>query len=373
MPAFQLSNLKPLLKIGAWLLIWGVTVNLALYALSATAFLSWLPDRQTGVGFATDNKQRVEGAEQEYRTGSVRPDKRLGAIVGISNIREAVDLDILNQQLGKQWRFIGIAGAGAGAASIVDNAQILEQSDLRPDMVIVGSAPLQTLDALLPGRYSPPAAPSARERVKALVKQAVWLNARRRDVSVSTERALLDLRADLFDAFNVQLPTPDTQTPWRSMLRVMGSERFPDKAFRDGMVWAQSIGAFHLGTYQRSQTAPRMLAETLRALSSKGSRVVLVLTPEHSLLRSREPKEIVAYLQQRIRRESGIPQLEVLDYRSAVADDGFVDLVHLNSSGSKRFTRILARDLGRAQWSGPPLMASASLMEKPTGSIYRQH
>ena len=64
--------------------------------------------------------------------------ERLGAIVGISNIREAVDLDILNQQLGKQWRFIGIAGAGAGAASIVDNAQILEQSDLRPDMVIVG-------------------------------------------------------------------------------------------------------------------------------------------------------------------------------------------------------------------------------------------
>src|SRR4051812_42559996 len=111
MAALQLSNLKPLLRVGAWLVVWGIAVNLALYAISATSLLNWLPDRQTGVGFAIDNKQRVEGAERQYRNGSVRPDKRLGAVVGISNIREAVDLDILNQQLGEHWRFIGIAGA----------------------------------------------------------------------------------------------------------------------------------------------------------------------------------------------------------------------------------------------------------------------
>jgi len=373
MAAIQISNLKPLVRVAAWLVVWGVAVNLALYALSATALLSWLPDRQTGVGFAIDNKQRVAGAEQQYRSGSVRPDKRLGAIVGISNIREAVDLDILNQELGEQWRFIGIAGAGAGAASIVDNARILEQSDLRPDLVIVGSAPLQSLDALLPGRVPPPSAPSRRRRIKALVKETIWLNARRRDISVSTERALLDLRADLFKAFDVQLPTPDTQTPWRSMLRVMGAERFPDKVLHDGFVWAQLIGAFDPGAYERSQDAPRMLAETLRQLASKGSKIVLVFTPENSMLRSREPRGIADYLRQRLQRESGIPDLEVLDYRSAVADDGFVDLVHLNSSGSKRFTRILARDLSRERWSGPPLMASVSLMEKPERSIYRRH
>ena len=372
MQAPQLSSLRPFVRIGAWLVFWAIAANLALYALSATSLLSWLPDRQTGVGFALDNKQRVEGAEQQYRIGAVRADKRLGAVVGISNIREAVDLDMLNQQLGRRWRFIGIAGAGAGAASIVDNARILEQSDLRPDLVVVGSAPLQTLDKLLPGAFSPLAA-TGRDRLKVLVKQLVWLNARRRDVSVSTERALLNARAALFDAFNVHLPTPDTRTPWRSMLRVMGAERFPDKVFRDGVTWARSVGAFDRSAYERSWIAPRMLADTVRDLASRGSRVVVVLTPEHSLLRSREPKDIAGYVRDRLRRESGVPDLEVLDYRSAIADDGFVDLVHLNTSGSKRFTPMLARDISRERWSGPSLMAASLPMEKPGRASYRAH
>jgi len=370
MQALQLSNLRPLARIGAWLVFWGIAVNLALYALSATPILSWLPDRQTGVGFALDNKQRVEGAERQYRSGSVRADKRLGAIVGISNIREAVDLDMLNQRLGNQWRFIGIAGAGAGAASIVDNARILQQSDLRPDLVVVGSAPLQTLDKLLPGAFSPLAA-SGRDRLKVLMKQLVWLNARRRDVSVSTERALLDARAALFGAFDVRLPTPDTRTPWRSMLRVMGAERFPDKVFLHGVSWARSVGAFDRAAYEHSQIAPRMLADTVRDLAARGSRVIVVLTPEHSLLRSREPGDVATYLTDRLRRESGISDLEVLDYRSAIADDGFVDLVHLNTSGSKRFTPILIRDLSRERWSGPSLMAASLPMEKPGRASYR--
>jgi len=370
--AANLSNLKPLLRIAAWLVLWAIVVNLALYALSATGLMSWLPDRQTGVGFAIDNRQRVQGAEQEYRSGAVRADKRLGAIVGISNIREAVDLDMLNEQLGREWRFIGIAGAGAGAASIVDNARILEQSDLRPDLVIVGAAPLEMLDKLLPGAYSPPA-PSIRDRVKLFVKQAVWLNARRRDVSVSTERALLNVRASLFDALHVDLPTADTRTPWRSMLRVMGAERYPDKVFRDGVVWARSIGAFDISSYQRSRTAPKMIADTVRTLSNRGSRVVVVLTPEHSWLRSREPKDIALYLQQRLRNESGVSSLQVLDYRAAVADDGFVDLVHLNTTGSKRFTRILAGDLSQQRWAGPPLMAAVFHVETHGPDLYRPH
>src|SRR5581483_8804707 len=54
--AANLSNLKPLLRIAAWLVLWAIVVNLALYALSATGLMSWLPDRQTGVGFAIDNR-----------------------------------------------------------------------------------------------------------------------------------------------------------------------------------------------------------------------------------------------------------------------------------------------------------------------------
>jgi hypothetical protein len=350
----RLSNLRPLIRLGVWLVIFAVVVNLALRGLAATPVLGWLPDRQTGTGFDTDNRERITGAEAEYRNGLARPDRRLGAIVGISNIREAVDLDMMNRQLGRGWRFIGLAGAGAGAASIVDNARLLEQSQLKPDLVIVGTAPLQLLDGLLPGAYTPPA-PSRADRAKKAAKDLLWMKARRRDVSVSTERALLDLRARLFRAFDVRLPTQDTQTPWRSMLRVMGTERSPDEVFTNGVTWAASFGAFDQAAYERSVRAPAMLASTLKQLAARGARPVVVLTPEHSLLRSREPAQIAKYIKQRLRRDTGMADLLVLDYRSAVPDDGFVDLVHLNSKGSKQFTPLLLRDVQRLRWRGLPL------------------
>ena len=357
----QTSSLRPLIRLGAWLLLWAVVVNVALYGLSATTLLDWLPDRQTGTGFADDNRQRIQGAENEYEKHVVIPNKRLGAIVGISNIREAVDVDMLNQQLGHDWRFIGVAGAGAGAASIVDNVRLLEEEkQLRPDLVIVGTTPLQLLDTLLPGAYTPPA-PTGVARAKQAAKELLWMNSRRRDVSVSSERALLDVRSRLFDAFRVHLPTADTRTPWRSMMRVMGSERFPDQAFLDGVTWARSVGAFDMSSYQHSTKAPEMLARTIRDLASRGARVIVVFTPEHSMLRSGEPRAVGAYLRQRLRQETGMTELVVLDYRSAVPDDGFVDLVHLNKKGSARFTPLLMQNIRSQRWSDPPLMSEPNL------------
>ena len=90
----------------------------------------------------------------------------------------------------------------------------------------------------------------------------------------------------LMPSMSPHVPTPDTRTPWRSMLRVMGSERFPDQVFRSRSVaWARSVGAFDQSAYERSRVAPRMLADTVHDLAAKGSRVVVVLTPEYSLLR----------------------------------------------------------------------------------------
>lgn len=352
MNAIRLSNLRPILVTGVWLGLVALLLNVSLYLLSASPALNWLPDRQTGNGFLVDNKQRIAGAERDVTRGALA-NQKLGAIVGISNIREAVDLDMVNRQLAPDWRFIGLAGAGAGAASVVENAELLEQSRLKPNIVIVGSAPLQMLDDLLPGReHAKPVSGTA--RIVQIVKEAAWVKSRRRDVSVTVERALLELRASTFRLFNVHLPVSDTRTPWRSMLRVMGSERFPDAAFRSGVTWAQSIGAFDALAYQRSKEAPKILASTLNRLSARGSRVVVVFTPEHSLLRDKEPSTIGPYLLSRLRNDSGLADLVILDYRQAVPDAGFVDLVHLNIAGSRVFTPKLISDIRRisAETSG---------------------
>jgi hypothetical protein len=56
----------------------------------------------------------------------------------------------------------------------------------------------------------------------------------------------------------------------------------------------------------------------------------------------------------RLKRESGIADLEVLDYSDSIADGGFIDLVHLNTSGGEDFSRNLAMALSRRALSVHP-------------------
>ena len=139
------------------------------------------------------------------------------------------------------------------------------------------------------------------------------------------------------------------------MMRVIGSERFPDQLPRRGPLGTR-CGRLDLTYYERSKRAPQLLGSAIGRLARKGSHIIVVFTPEHTLLRAREPRMIREYLTRRLAQESGLSSLTVLDYRDAVSDDGFVDLVHLNSKGSKQFTLILARDLSSLKWSEQPKM-----------------
>lgn len=351
-------RLAPHAIVGLWLAGWALLCNMLLLALAATSALQWLPDRQTGLGFVLDNRQRVEAAVHAYGTGEVRPDKYLAAIVGISNMREGVDLGVLSSAVGRRWRFIGVSGAGAGAASIVEHASIVSESDLRPDLVVLGITPQLMLEASNDAAPADTPATKAplRERVRDTVRGSLWIVARRRDISVSTERTLLDLRRRLFEALEVRLETVDTQSPWRAMLRVMGSDRYPDEVLRKGIASAEARGTFDIASYRRDNLAAMQIGRTIRQFEDRGASVLLVLTPEHPWLRTREPPGVVAIIQDRLRKTSRNPNLKVLDFRSAVASDGFIDLVHLNSAGSRYFSAILAQEISVRTPTGSPKM-----------------
>jgi hypothetical protein len=304
----------------------------------------------------------VEGAVDAYRSGKVRADKFLAALVGISNMREAIDLGVLAGTAGPQWRFIGVSGAGAGAPSIVEHSSLILESDLHPDLIVLGIAPLQMLDTLIGANAAEPegaAAPEipVQQRAREAIKSSMWPLARRRDVAVSTERALLDLRRRLFETFRVELETVDTRSPWRAMLRVMGSERYSTKVLMGNLEWAQSVGTFDARAYREGSLAAEQIGTTIRRFQDGGTTVLVILTPEHSWLRSREPEGVARYIQTRLRQTSGNPDLQLVDYRAALTDDEFVDLSHINSTGSRRFSRLLGKDLANLRLDGPPLMA----------------
>jgi hypothetical protein len=353
------ERLSALFNIAFWLGIWAVILNGLLLLLANASMLDWLPDRQTGLGFILDNRQRVEAAVTAYETGEVEPDRHLAAIVGISNVREAVELGVLSETAGLNWRFIGVAGAGADATAIRDHAMIIQESTLKPDLVLLGITPLITLD--IPAsdgvatKYQ-----SLREKIKNTAKQYVWPFARRKDIAVSTERLLLDVRRRMFDIFEVKLATVDTRSPWRSMLRVLGNKRYPDDFIRRGLAAAKARGTFEASSYAVGGQSISIIGQTVQDLEGKGAEVIVILTPEHSWLRTKEPDGVAALVLSELRRSSGNNELELYDYRAAVADDGFIDLVHMTSEGSRRFSEILGKDIAEMSPQNKPLMAVVS-------------
>lgn len=341
-------------------LIWVLAINGALTAAESASQMGWLPDRQTGAGYVDDNRQRAQAAEREYRLGRVPRDAYLAVLFGISNVREGVQLDVLNPYLGTRVKLLGQAGAGAGAPSILENATPLLATQLKPDLALIGLSPLQMLDPPpLPVAVGAPSNQrEAKDELKRWLGSTMWLFARRIDLVIAADRTLQVARARFFSTLDVALPVADVRSPWRPMMRTLFIERVPDAAIKSSLANLEPLGPSKVSRYVESSRSARMLASMILQLQARGSKVVVFLTPEHSLLRHREPANVTELIQAKLRSETGDPSIVVMDFRSAIDDSGFVDLVHLNTRGSRDFSRVLGKAIGQVNYSRAPLMAT---------------
>jgi hypothetical protein len=357
------SSLRPYVQIGIALLLSIAILNCLFLLLDKTPAMQWLPARLTGGGFVEDIQQRIAGATEAYRNGSVAGDKYLCVLVGISDLREAADLKTLSTEAGNSWRFLGGAGAGPGVSAIRDFAELLINSSLRPDLVVIGLNPVQLLDTMLPNRIERVAAAAEKENASAfsaavdLLKRSIWMHERRKDISLAAQDLLHVMKAWALRRFGVSIATIDPRSPWREMIKIMGADRFPDRVLQSGMVVEDLAGAFKRDTYVNSTESRSILYAIARSLRSQGAKVMIVLMPGASMLESREPPGIDKYIEEQIKQDLNDPGIIVKDYRGKVADDGFVDLVHMNPRGSAAFSKLLGQDVGAFSISEPPLMS----------------
>jgi hypothetical protein len=345
---FKLARLKPFGEVAGWMIVVGVAVNVALTALNATPALAWLPKTVTGTGFLEESRSRVTQAAEEYRTGRIPSHQRLATLVGISNMREAIDLSVLSKVVGEEWRFLGVAGAGFGMDAIREYADLVLSSDLRPDVAVLGFG-LHQLGNAPPGRGLPKPLGVVGYLSRGNVRQAAialrdstWSYARRQDVRVTVEAAALDLRAWLFDRFGVRLPQPIEQSPWREMVRSDWPDHFSDATLRAQEKAYAEYGLFELETYQNSKKNITILLNIIEQFRRQHTKVVLVLLPEHSRLSERIPTQALDVMQRHLRERFAAETPPVLDFRQAVDDAGLVDLPHLNQKGRIEFSRKLA-------------------------------
>ena len=221
----QVMRLRPHIQIGICLAVCAFILNATLNVLAFTPALQWLPEKLTGSGFIEDSRQKVSSAIQEYQDGKIDPRQYLCAVVGISNVREGVNLQVLSTEAGEDWRFLGIAGAGAGIESVEENANVILDSALRPDLVVLGLNSIIILDTGLMANIGTIDA-KVKPRENSLIdnlKSWTWIHSRRKDISLSTEDLLLSVRAATFKAFGVRLAVLDPRSPWRDMLKLLGA------------------------------------------------------------------------------------------------------------------------------------------------------
>jgi hypothetical protein len=361
-----LTRFRPYLPVAAWLFALLLLTNCALRLLNATPVFGWLPKVTAGAGYTEDNRQRVAAACDEYQKGQVAPDEPLCAIVGLSNVREAVSLKVVSAEAKVTCRYMALGAAGVGMPTLKQQASILHASELRPDLVLVGLGPHQMVDARpKPGKHQQGVLAPLRQgdfRNAALaVRDWLWFYDRRQDVSLTTEAALLDVRADLFRRFGVRLQELESnhRSPWREMIRSIFAEHFSEATLKEEEQFFADLGAYDRQTYANSPKAAAALVEMVRDLRQRGSVVVIVLMPENSRLRKRMPPDINDTVTGPLRAAFGEDAPQVIDLRDAVEDEGFVDLTHLNQVGNQRCSRLIGTRVPDLLPRHAPLMKQA--------------
>src|SRR5262245_47364486 len=140
----RFERLASVLQIGFSVSVCVLLVNVILHGLESTPVSAWLPKAISGTGFLEDNRRRVADAAEELKSDP----HPLAAVIGISNVREGINLEIMSEAAAApDWRFLGLGGAGLGVEDISEHAAVLLKSDLRPRLVIIGFGLHQLVDS----------------------------------------------------------------------------------------------------------------------------------------------------------------------------------------------------------------------------------
>ena len=378
-----IKRLIPVAQIACWGVIALLVVNAVLWGVDAVT-PNWLPYRMAGEGFRDDITQRVQAAQVRY-AADVGHDEYFCVLLGLSSLREGTDLKLLGQLGSAKCRYLGLCGAGPALDAIPEEAHELEDSKLRPDLVIIGvneflqakpvAPPTEAGGASGGGGAATPVHSKfigdlLHHDLRNMVKDVlswVWFYERRRDVSGEIESLLLSGKEKILHALGAHMNNP-LNDPWREMIRLGGPDHASAAALREQLAAYAKRNLFAANTYDTTQARAQIesLSDLIRLMKSRGATVVVVLMPEYSQLRSQIPAIAVTQLETQLKAGLSASAPPILNLRDALPDDDFTDIAHVNPEGREAFTKLLAAKVAEyLPRSRPPLM-SATESEEPS-------
>lgn len=331
------TGLKNILRLCGALAIFLFGANLILTLLTATN-PGLLPQQFFGIDFFEDNRQRVAAVEEQRREGLLGDSEDLAVILGLSSASEGIQMSLLADRVGTETRILSLCGAGRNIQEISRYASPLLDSDVRPSLAIFAISSFHLIDPLPVDRSLANLLESKRTRLELM---GFWYWLRRQDVKYAADTFLVDARVGLFQLFDVHVDASGGD-PWRENVRMGLPAMRTDADWQNNLQRYGLRGYYDADAFVRSDNQLSTFIELVAEFNARGSRIVIMLMPEHSSLRANIPDEIVGKLSAPLEREFSSGKPLILDYRSAIPDSGFGDISHMNESGRIAFSTMLA-------------------------------
>lgn len=353
----DLTRYKGLLTVAAGLLCAFVLLNAALLAaFGREPAMFDDPDRQLAWSQLERMGAQVAGVEQQMRRNGKDDQPAFGVILGQSTTLRGINPAILEKNAEPHRPWLLLNGFGSSFVKLHYYAQTLLASDLRPGAIMLGLH--ETMLAGQDREDAEPAAPvdvdEANDkkvtgwRLRRAIMHPIWVRTQRADISHHVNMALFEARLAMHKTLGsgaVSLFTP-AERPWRASSRDDLPPRRPNAFLRRQVNGWRDFGWYDPASYDtanRHADAFRKLIDGCDALGPK--RIVIVLMPVTSDLRSWLPPEAMQAMRRLIDEVSGGRPIVVLDLRDAMPDDAFADYAHLNPGGREVFSGILAERL----------------------------
>lgn len=350
------SRLRPLLPVLLGLLVSMAVINLVMSGIDRL-FPRWLPAVVAGGGYLETNFARVSAARDEVASeaGGGPP---VVALLGLSGARECMSVRHLEELDGAEARYIALCGAGGAVGTTSSLASPLFDLGVVPDLALIGVSPHLLIEPPPPSEVVRPTfAERVRRRgwieVARTVAEWAWFRSRRADLSGNWNELTAEARRWFMRSMGAPVRV-DGVDPWGELLHADWPER-ATSATRQGMLDGyESRGCFDPERYSEDPAVRQVasLRDLITRLASRGTRVLVYFVPESSELRARIPAEGLEALRAAVPVDpNGL--VDVIDFREALDDEEFIEVSHPNRAGKRRFSEIIAPEIGRRLPTAP--------------------
>lgn len=356
------------LTIGVEGSIWQAIANSAAYALPHRHSFTEIASFES-VGSSIARFVKMSRSDRSSRSHD-----RIGIILGSSTSECSIDPFTLEKRDPAARRFLSLTGSGCNAVDLNDLYDLISFLGLRANVLFVGLNPGMLADPKTDPktetRFNSIAfyehirnhrAGLAFDDLNALILEPVHaLLPRFFRVKYELHRAAFQARIDLLAAFhqNVDVVFRPAETLWSGANWVKG-DHVPPWVIDKQIEGFRLKGWFDADSYKTDGSNATGLLNLIAKASEHGARVFIVLLPESTAVRRREPAA-ARFVLEKILADRSQGDVTLLDFQKRIDDSQFYDAAHLNAAGRNIFTELLAESLIRCERHGAETSSPAT-------------